>query len=142
MDPDAKLLSQYNADPHIFVPAEENGIGHRMVASKLDHVGYNQGIDALLLARRVNLSEPNFHVGKIRESQLLAGWTAQNHGIVPIYPQQRLPRLIVCDRGEGSDGLGNAIEKAARADVECPSIGPILGQTNSQRQRIPRSAAP
>ncbi len=49
----AEFLSLLNSHPQILVPRNQDGISHRFVASELNHIRYQQGIDTLLLANGV-----------------------------------------------------------------------------------------
>ena len=87
MDADTKLLCLLNTDSNVLIARQEYRVAHRMVARQRDHVGDDQRVHALLLARAVDEPEPDLQIRQVRKGNVLGSW-AGRCAVVPVDAQQ------------------------------------------------------
>lgn len=106
MDAYAELLGKENPDADILVSGQENRVCDRVVSRQFDEIGYDERVDALLLARGVDLPEPDLDVVSIGQESLLGRRPAKPHRVVPVNSQER---QIARALGRLLEGINNAL---------------------------------
>ena len=136
MDPDPELLSLLHADSEVLVAGEENALRHRTVARQRQHVGNDEGVDALLLSSRIHEPETNLDVGLIGERDVLRR-RALRGAVVPVDPQQR----------QAGQRLGKVLERGnqdlvVEADVGArePRAAQLLRALREEVARVDKTA--
>ena len=83
----ALLLGHLDTDGEVTVPRHQGRIGNGTVAGQFDQVGNNQGINAPLLARRIDDARAEVHIRKLGNGSLLRRQPAGHHAVIPVHPQ-------------------------------------------------------
>src|ERR1035438_6896962 len=137
MDPNTKLLSKYDAYPEILVAGHQHGVGHRLIAGQFGHIRYNQGINALLFANRVNLPQPSLDVRKIGESHLPCCRTAKKNGVVPVDTEERKSgqpsRCVTKGANDGRDIEREIFSYLLRAGQQNRPLNKEISSVNEYR---------
>ena len=70
MNANTKTLGNLDSDPDVFVTGDNDGIAYGFVAGQLHQICHDQGIHPLLLAFRIELAKPQFHIIKLAHAGL------------------------------------------------------------------------
>ncbi len=67
----AIVLCNLHPNSDVFIAGEKDCIADCFLARELDHIGYNQGVDSLLLSVTVNKTKTKLGIVKISDSRLI-----------------------------------------------------------------------
>ncbi len=82
-------LRDLNPDTQIFVARKNQRVADRLVSSKVDEIGDDQRIDALLLPLAIEHSQAQLDIMRFAECGLFrAGAIIRSDSVVPIYAEQ------------------------------------------------------
>ena len=70
MDPYAIILGYLDAYAHVLVPGKKQGITNRLLTGEFDEIRHNEGIDTLLLARRVDETQTHLDIIELGKPRL------------------------------------------------------------------------
>ena len=131
MHPHPVRLRRLDRGHHVFVAGDEHDVAHRAVPGQQLEVLPQLRVDALLLAGRVEVAEPDLDVRERGDLPLLDRGHPVPGGVVPVHPQQLAAGGAV---GPGQQGTDQRLGR----DPELPPRRAAEDQLADRRVEIPR----
>src|SRR6185295_20018112 len=83
MNSHAELLRLLDADAEVLITGHQDRVADRTVPRERDHVGHDQGIDALLFADAVHESKADLHIIEMGQREMLRS-RARRCPVIPV----------------------------------------------------------